>query len=136
MNDAKNPKKIFNKRQHERLAPDQNILVYSPEILGQVLDISKGGLAFAYRRDTAKINNLFLDLDLMCNEEDFNMPTLFCKTISDVAIEDKSICPDGQLRRCSVEFRNLSDDQYHLLEKFLRAQDPPENESKQPLADE
>ncbi|MDH4318072.1 MAG: PilZ domain-containing protein [Desulfobulbaceae bacterium] len=116
----RNQKNDENKREHSRQAPDRNILVYNSEILGQVLDISRGGMSFIYNYETARINDLFLDLNLMFKDRNVEVPALLCKTISDVELRDGSPEDDGRTRRCSVQFSTLTDAQRALLDDLLK----------------
>jgi len=109
-----------NKREHSRRAPDRNILVYNSEILGQVLDISKGGMSFIYNYETARINDLFLDLNLMFKDRNVEVPALLCKTISDVKLDNDSLDHNGHTRRCSVQFSTLTKVQKDLLDDLLK----------------
>ena len=109
-----------NKREHARRSPDRNILVYNSEILGQVLDISKGGMSFIYNHETARINDLFLDLNLMFKDRNVEVPALLCKTISDVKLNDGSAEDNGRTRRCSVQFSTLTSAQKALLDDLLK----------------
>lgn len=108
---------------------EKNILVYNAEILGQVLDISKGGLSFAYREETARINDLFLDLNLICRDQELSISSVFCKAVSDMEMEDESLSSDGNIRRCGVQFTTLTDTQSHLLDQFLAPQEVDNEES-------
>ncbi len=112
------PENADNRRQHERVLSPFFTFVYNGDVFGQLIDISRGGLAFAYSREQAKVRDLFLELDIMCGTRKLHIPKLFCKTIFDFALDEEE--NDGKdIRRRCVQFGPLLPDQSLLLEEFL-----------------
>ncbi len=78
-------------------------------VIGGILDISMGGLAFEYvakEKETTPSSQL----DILFTDGTFHLDELSLKTISD--LETESPAPVGfASRRCHVQFKNLTDDQ-------------------------
>ncbi|MEW6428472.1 MAG: PilZ domain-containing protein [Thermodesulfobacteriota bacterium] len=80
----------------------------------QILDISRSGLAFSYN-GTEDWGNELLELELF-DDEDFYLDQIPIKIISDIPVDDTS----HALRRCGVQFGELSPNQQALLEYFIQ----------------
>ncbi|MEE8540101.1 MAG: PilZ domain-containing protein [Desulfobacterales bacterium] len=94
-------------------------VITAPRKLGQILDISKGGLSFTYigeekgpKKDT--------ELDIFLSGSGFNSKNISYKTISDFEIESKVEFSSVKMRRCGVKFRQLHLDQISQIEDFLQ----------------
>jgi hypothetical protein len=84
----------------------------------QIIDISKGGLAFRYVHGKKPSNGL-LELDILWDHIDLNLIKLKVKTISDYQIPDEFLLDVIPLRRCGAQFAELMKDQISQLENFI-----------------
>ena len=91
----------------------------APRKLGQILDISRGGLAFTYIGEE-KGSLKDMNLDIFTSGLGFNSKNIAFKTISDFEIEEKNEFSSIKMRRCGVEFRKLNSDQSSQIEDFLQ----------------
>lgn len=89
------------------LSPD-NIMPY------QIIDISRNGLAFSYEGHEAWGNEL-LELILL-DDENFYLDKIPIRIVSDSPLDDSS----RHLRRCGVQFGELTPGQEAQLEYFLQ----------------
>ncbi len=90
------------------LVSPNNIMPY------QILDISRSGLAFAYPGKEDWGEEL-LELDLF-DEDDYRIDRLPIKIVADCPLDDSS----SNLRRCGVQFGELSPSQQAQLEYFIQ----------------
>jgi len=90
------------------LSPN-NIIPY------QILDISRNGLAFSYY-GSEFWNDEVLELELLDGEENFSLDKIPIRIISDCASDESS----KNLRRCGVQFGELSPGQNALLDYFIQ----------------
>ena len=86
--------------------------------LGQIIDISKGGLAFRYI-DTGGPPNGSHELDIFLAENGFHLEKVACKTISDSEAEREHPFSTIKMRRRGVQFRALKKYQTSQLEYFI-----------------
>ena len=109
------------RRKHPRFNVGDNILVFSDNTFGQILDISKGGLAYRYL--TAKDDQISTDLELgfLNTESGFYLDKLNCKVIR--SNDSTPLHPSSStfIRTNGVEFAHLTDDQHSILDEFLSA---------------
>ena len=84
----------------------------------QIIDISKGGLAFRYVHGQKPSNGLF-EIDILWDHIDLNLIKLKVKTISDYQIPNEFLLDVIPLRRCGAQFAELMKDQISQLENFI-----------------
>lgn len=105
-------------RQHQRFKAIDRALAlvrHCPECLPyHIMDISEGGLSYRYlgpkiKRSEIKKINLYHDLELIAK-------SLPVKPVSDYRLHDHLI----PLRRSSVQFKDLTDEQRGQLQNFIR----------------
>ena len=90
----------------------------APRKLGQILDISSGGLSFTYVGDKkGPIKDM--ELDIFISGLGFNSKNLSFKTIADFEIETKNEFSSVKMRRRGVKFGKLNLDQISQIEEFL-----------------
>jgi hypothetical protein len=116
--------KITERRKHRRFqAKDSAFVVSVPfgssEKIGRVINVSRGGLLFRYVGGENKLNEL-CRLDIFVKGGSFYLENLLAKTISDVEIDHGTVWIFAPMRRCAVEFGELSDNQISLLESFIQ----------------
>lgn len=115
------------RRKHARFRTKEEIVaVFSPPSqpriakLCQIVNISKGGLAFNYiarTKETRGSANLAI---FRYGENSALIESLSCNVIYDVPLEGKS--PDNfpMARRCGVRFETMSDEQADMVETLIQ----------------
>ena len=118
-------------RKHERYeVPEDSFVTLGPSnsILGQILDISMGGLAFRYINSQPNGPTDELYLDIYLTEGDLCMGRVPIKAVSDLETPDTVTCKaDGPLpvscrsmRRCGVEFGEMTHGQISQLASCIQ----------------
>ena len=86
--------------------------------LGQIADISQGGLAFKYIA-WGETTNGALEIDILFAERFFYLQNLPCRAISDSEITIRNPFSSIGMRRLSVEFDKLTPKQRSELKYFI-----------------
>ncbi len=87
--------------------------------LGQIMDISRGGLAFRYI-DTGVYPDSSFELDISSTNNGFHMTEVSCKAVSDSAIANEFHSSSITMRRLGVQFAELTHNQTSQLEHFIQ----------------
>lgn len=87
-------------------------------IMGNIVDISLGGLAFRYI-PSPKASNRLSHIDILLTDGSFCLNKVPVQTISDFEI-DSETSVDLETRRCSVQFGDLTDNQKSDLRYFIQ----------------
>ena len=90
----------------------------SVNTLGQIVDISQGGLAFEYMA-RGEVTNGIAEIDILFAERFFYLRSLPCKVISDSEITLQNPFSSIRMRRLSVEFTELTPKQRSELKHFI-----------------
>ena len=90
----------------------------NPAKLGQVIDISQGGIAFSYIDQKERAGNSY-EVDILSAGNKFYLENVWFKTIMDVDAADESALSPIKLKRQRIQFVNLSTDQKKKLEHFI-----------------
>ena len=110
------------RRQHKRIQikSQADAVLLGPTFTKgvQIIDISKGGLAFRYVHGQKPSNGLF-ELDILWDHIDLNLIKLKVKTISDYQIPNEFLLDVIPLRRCGAQFAELTKDQISQLKNFI-----------------
>jgi hypothetical protein len=109
------------RRKHKRFqAPKGLFAVIGPGFtkVGEVTDISMGGLAFRYLDRETPLNGAYIDIFMI--EEVFHFGKVSVKTISDVPVVGGTPSSLVTIRRCGVQFEDLTDRQVFQLENFIK----------------
>jgi hypothetical protein len=105
------------KRRYARyIIKGRAVAILSPNnfIPYQILDISRNGLAFSYGSECW--NDEVLELELLEGEKNFCLDKIPIRIISDCALDESS----KDLRRCGVQFGELSPGQKAQLDYFIQ----------------
>lgn len=94
-------------------------------VLGQILDVSMGGLSFRYIGDEAKNGS---HLDIFLTEHGFHMKKVPFKAVMDFEMDNRVLDKTGRkvhphcrtMRRGSVKFHKMSRKQRSQLKSFLQ----------------
>jgi hypothetical protein len=116
-----NEKGLINKRKHKRFQAQDRSYVEIKESnkVGQILDISAGGLAFKYI-DTGKRPEESFDLDILFKDTGFHLENIPFKIVSDLALNGGLSYSSIKTRRCSGLFRQLNQNHISKLEYFIQ----------------
>jgi hypothetical protein len=117
----------FEKRNYPRYPmPDGVIVTLKPnaEILGQLLDIGPGGLAFRYVEMGAAATEQDAELVILQTRPRIYLEGIPFRTVSDVALPNEFSFSALSIRRRSVAFGNLSGTQRKQLEQLIRIHTP------------
>ena len=91
--------------------------------IGKIRDISMGGLAFEYFSGTENSKRQDSTVTIFITVNNFYLEKLPCLMICDHekwdANESNMLNPSYQIKRCSVQFMTISEDQRQHLEYFL-----------------
>ena len=90
---------------------------------GHIVDISLGGLAFRYvarSQPEGFASELESDIEIISSRDDFSSGLLPVENVCDIRMERifSDLIP-MQLRRHSVKFKQLNEEQKFLLERFI-----------------
>ncbi len=88
------------------------------EDIGQLLDISRGGLALRYFKDQERSRE-YTDLGIFMSNGDFAVDWIPFKSVSDTVLKTNSLAGTIVLRRYAVQFEDLTPDQSAKLDYFL-----------------
>jgi len=87
--------------------------------LGQIRDISMGGLAFKYLADEARSESSD-EMDIIIRQSTFCIKHLPIRTISDVELAKENAFSTVKLRRQGVQFGELTSNQVSQLKYLLK----------------
>jgi hypothetical protein len=114
-------KEFADHRKHKRFQVPQGVFVgFGPHVnkVGQMVDLSLGGLAFRYIGTGESQDGSHLDIFMTDN--DFYLGLIPFKTVSDFEIVQTTPSSPMTMRRSGVRFRKLSSEQRSELEYFLQ----------------
>lgn len=106
-----------NRKYSRYLVKGRAVAILSPNNIMpyQIIDISRNGLAFTYYGPEEWSDDLLLELKLS-DGEDFSIDQVPIRIISDSPLDESS----QHLRRCGVQFGELTPSQQAQLEYFLQ----------------
>jgi len=113
---------IFERRSHERFPVKQGayaLIKNGASKLGQIKNVSKGGLAFMYINGGEQMQGSLL-LDIFLSGHGFYLKDILCNKISDIYVENKSPFSDFKMRHLGLQFSELSQDQSNRLDTFIQ----------------
>ena len=112
---------LAEKRRFRRFQAPQNAfaLLRGPDgKLGQIIDISRGGLAFRYVANGGQTNGS-LQLDIFLANNGFHLEKVSFRTVSDLEVIRQGPSNSVIMRRCGVQFDELNQDHASRLEYFI-----------------
>lgn len=124
-----NKAELVEQRRHKRYQVPTGLFVAlgpNDTILGQILDISMGGLAFRYLDSKKPTDCSYLNIFLI--EHDFCLGNVPITSVSDYEIDNTVVCKivDGvplscrAMKRSSVQFGELTYHQRYQIEGFIQ----------------
>lgn len=118
-------KAFHERRKHPRYKLSDDILVFNETTFGQIINFSKGGLAFRYLTSKDIVQGTFVALGILNSASGFYMENIPCKTVS--TSDSTPIHPTGStiVRQNGVQFENLTNEQILQIESFLEKNKVP-----------
>ena len=113
------------RRRTLRLHPKEpTFVVMRPEFSksGKILDISRGGLCFQYlfKSNPSEGGAVSVKIDIFIINNGYYLPKVPCKLIYDVEKKEAtSFSISLEIRRCGLQFGELSKEQNRQLELYL-----------------
>ncbi len=112
---------IFLERRRSKRAPVGNgafVCLTAPgRRLWHIMDIANGGLSFRYMPSVETVKGI-AELEIVTRDASFSLEKVPVKIVSDTELKE----PGGshiKMRRCGVQFGNLTQPQTALLENFI-----------------
>lgn len=90
----------------------------NPLEIGEITDISRGGMAFQYIEKEKCLDNV-TTLDILLAEDDFYLQDLRIEVVSDVSVADDLDLGPFKTRRMGVQFCDLKPGQEAALRHFI-----------------
>jgi len=112
---------FIERRKHKRYQLSDDILVFNETTFGQIINISKGGLAFRFLTSKEITQDAYFELGILNSSSGFYLENIPCKTVT--STDSAPIHPTGStiVRRNGVEFGELTSEQRQKIEEFLSA---------------
>ncbi|MFH2218855.1 MAG: PilZ domain-containing protein [Pseudomonadota bacterium] len=110
------------RRKHERLKAKEGtfaVVTSGNRKLGQVKDISMGGLTFQYV-DNGEPVDVLSEVELFSAVYDFHLKKLKVKSVEDLSIDNTVSFSSLPMRQLRIQFGTMTSDQSRLLDFFLR----------------
>ena len=110
------------RRKHRRFVVEEGVYVLlknNSSKLGQIRNISRGGLAFNYIVNGEKMHESF-KVDIFISGRGFYLKDLPSKKISDFHIKNKLPFSTFAIRKVGIQFNELTQSQLSQLDNFMR----------------
>ncbi|MEJ2656017.1 MAG: PilZ domain-containing protein [Desulfobacterales bacterium] len=117
-----NSEKIIERRFHERFQVQQGVyalLKNGSSKLGQIKNISKGGLAFMYINHEEQIGEP-VEVDIFLSGYGYFLKGIPCKKISDIHVDNFIPFSTFEMRQLGVQFGEMSQEQAAHLDTFMK----------------
>jgi len=118
-------KEFSDRRKHKRfkVPADTFAIIKNPSFkLGQIADMSKGGISFYYIGGKEFVNNGF-SVDILLADDDFYIDNLPVNIVSNITVPLHASIKKAAFKRCGMKFRNLNFSQRSKL-SFLVPRQP------------
>ena len=118
----KNTERPFEKRSHNRLQAKDGlyaIIKYKPTIFGQIINISKDGMAVRYSNNGQQ-SRMPSELDVFIIDSNFYIEKIQIKIVSDFEIGDKSPFSSQKNRQRCFQFGEMKSSQLFQLDYLLQ----------------
>ncbi|MBU0767960.1 MAG: hypothetical protein KJ687_02550 [Proteobacteria bacterium] len=118
----KNTERPIEKRNHNRLQAKDGvyaIINYKPAIFGQIINISKDGMAVRYSSNAHRLS-VPSELDIFIIDSNFYIEKIQIKFISDFEIGDKDPLNSQKNRQRCFQFGEMKSSQHFQLDYLLQ----------------
>ena len=117
-----NTEKVIERREHKRFRVKEGayaLIGNKPSRLGQIKNISRGGLAFSYIVNGEEINGSF-KVDIFISGQGFSLKDVPSKKISDFHIDNKLPFSTFAIRQSGIQFDEMNHSQLSQLDHFIQ----------------
>ena len=117
-----NTEKIVERREHKRFLVQEGayaLIKDNSSKLGQIKNVSMGGLAFSYIVNEEQMHESF-KVDIFISGQGFCLKNIPSKKISDFHIDNKLPFTTFAVRQVGVQFNELNHSQLSQLDNFIR----------------
>ena len=118
----KNTKRPIEKRSHNRLQAKDGlyaIINYKPAIFGQIVNISKNGMAVRYSSNGQQ-PSVSSELDIFIRDSNFYIEKIQIKIISDIEIGIKPLFGSQKNRQRCFQFGEMKSSQHFQLDYLMK----------------
>ena len=116
------PEKKIERREHKRFLAQEGayaLLKNNSSKLGQIKNVSRGGLAFSYIVNEEQMHKSF-KVDIFISGQGFCLKNIPSKKISDFHIDNKLPFSTFAVRQVGVQFNELNHSQLSQLDNLIR----------------
>ena len=116
------PEKKIERREHKRFLVQEGayaLLKNNSSKLGQIKNISRGGLAFSYIVDEEQMHDSF-KVDIFISNLGYCLKDIPSKKISDFHVDNKLPFSTFSIRQVGIQFNELNHNQLSQLDNFIR----------------
>jgi hypothetical protein len=116
------PEKKIERREHKRFLVQEGayaLLKNNSSKLGQIKNISRGGLAFSYIVDGEQMHDSF-KVDIFISNLGYCLKDIPSKKISDLHVDNKLPFSTFSIRQVGIQFNELNHSQLSQLDNFMR----------------
>ena len=110
------------KRRHKRFNVKEGVLARSSpdyDRLGQIKDVSKGGLAFQYLENIRSTEEP-LEVEIFSPFDVFRLKKLPVRMVMDIKLDTRGLYASLPIRQLSLQFGKLNHSQELLLDNFIQ----------------
>jgi hypothetical protein len=114
--------KLVERRKHKRFLVQEGVyalLKNNSSKLGQIKNISRGGLAFSYIVDGEQMHEAF-KVDIFISNIGYCLKDVPSKKISDLHIDNQFPFSTFSIRQARIQFNELNHSQLSQLDNFIR----------------
>jgi len=114
--------KIVERRKHKRFQVQEGVyalLKNNPSKLGQIKNISRGGLAFSYIVDGEQMHEAF-KVDIFISNIGYCLKDVPSKKISDLHLDNRLPFSTFSIRQARIQFNELNHSQLSQLDNLMR----------------
>jgi hypothetical protein len=112
---------VVERRRHKRFQAEEGAYAaVRPQYdkIGQIIDVSRGGLAFRYMISGGQ-EDASSELDIFLIGDGFHLDKVPFQTVSDEGIPERLSPGSQKMRRCGVQFGELTQMQILKLKEFI-----------------
>lgn len=116
------PEKIVERRKHKRFLVQEGVYVLlknNSSTLGQIKNISRGGLVFSYIVDGEQMHEAF-KVDIFISKIGYCLKDVPSKKISDLHIDNSLPFSTFSIRQARIQFNELNHSQLSQLDNLMR----------------
>jgi hypothetical protein len=114
--------KIIERREHKRFRVQEGVyalLKNNSSKLGQIKNISRGGVAFSYIDDGEQMHESF-KVDIFISEIGYCLKDVPSKKISDLHLDNRLPFSTFSIRQAGIQFSELNHSQLSQLDNLMR----------------